>query len=83
MTVQEAIEAIKLDGLEINGKLRRFNEFVECLVVAEEALKKQIALDKVIERLEEEKSNLTTLAEDEAYKLAINKAIEIIKEEVG
>ena len=40
-------------------------------------------LERVIERLEKEKSNLTTWAEDEAYKLAINKAIEIIKEEVG
>ena len=40
-------------------------------------------LERVIERLEREKSNLTTWAEDEAYKLAINKAIEIIKEEVG
>ena len=40
-------------------------------------------LERVVERLEREKSNLTTWAEDEAYKLAINKAIEIIKEEVG
>ena len=40
-------------------------------------------LERVVERLEKEKSNLTTWAEDEAYKLAINKAIEIIKEEVG
>lgn len=48
-----------------------------------EAPEKQRKLERVIERLEKEKSNLTTWAEDEAYKLAINKAIEIIKEEVG
>lgn len=52
----------------------------------EEAIKSwntRTPLERVVERLEKEKSNLTTWAEDEAYKLAINKAIEIIKEEVG
>lgn len=36
-------------------------------------------VDKVVERLEKKKSGLTTWAEDEAYKLGIEKAIEIIK----
>lgn len=51
--------------------------------IAIEAWNTRKPLERVIERLEKEKSNLTTWAEDEAYKLAINKAIEIIKEEVG
>lgn len=53
---------------------------VNCAI---EAWNNRKPLERVIERLEKEKSNLTTWAEDEAYKLAINKAIEIIKEEVG
>ncbi|MDE7436778.1 MAG: hypothetical protein K2N01_13295 [Lachnospiraceae bacterium] len=36
-------------------------------------------LDKVVEQLENEKSGLTTWAEDEAYKLGIEKAIELIR----
>ena len=36
-------------------------------------------VDKVAERLEKQKSGLTTWAEDEAYKLGIEKAIEIVK----
>lgn len=42
MTTQEAIEAIQVEGLEIKGKARRFQEFFEGLVIAEEALEKQI-----------------------------------------
>ena len=36
-------------------------------------------IDKVVEQLEEQKSGLTEWAEDEAFKLAIHKAIEIVK----
>ncbi len=36
-------------------------------------------VDKVVEQLESQKSGLTTWAEDEAYKLGIEKAIEIVK----
>ena len=39
------------------------------------------AFEKIIEKLEEEKSGLTEWAEDEAFKLAIDKAIEIVKQE--
>lgn len=42
MTVQEAIKAIQVEGLEIQGKLSRMNEFLEGLEMAEEALEKQI-----------------------------------------
>lgn len=44
MNAQEAIEAIKLEGLEINGKLHRVTAFFQGLVVAEEALEKQDAI---------------------------------------
>ena len=37
--------------------------------------------EKIIEKLKEEKSGLTEWAEDEAFKLAIDKAIEIVKQE--
>lgn len=37
-------------------------------------------IDKVIEELEKQKSGLTEWAEDEAFKLAIHKAIEIVKQ---
>ncbi len=40
-------------------------------------------LDKIMERLEGQKSGLTTWAEDEAYKLGIEKAIEIVRLECG
>lgn len=36
-------------------------------------------VDKVAERLESEKSGLTAWAEDEAYKLGLEKAINIVK----
>lgn len=36
-------------------------------------------IDKVVERLENQRSGLTTWAEDEAYKMGIEKAIEIVK----
>lgn len=36
-------------------------------------------VDNVVGRLESQKSGLTTWAEDEAYKLGIEKAIEIVK----
>ena len=42
MTVEEAIEAIKLDGVEIKGKCIRINEFLEGLAMAEESLEKQV-----------------------------------------
>lgn len=35
--------------------------------------------DKVVERLKNQKLGLTTWAEDEAYKMGIEKAIEIVK----
>ena len=38
-------------------------------------------VDKVVEQLEKQKSGLTEWAEDEAFKLAIHKAIEIVKQE--
>ena len=37
--------------------------------------------EKIIEKLEEQKSGLTEWAEDEAFKLATDKAIEIVKQE--
>lgn len=37
-------------------------------------------VDKVVEELEKQKSGLTEWAEDEAFKLAIHKAIEIVKQ---
>lgn len=39
-------------------------------------------VDKVVESLENQKSGLTTWAEDESYKLGIEKAIEIVKSEL-
>ena len=36
-------------------------------------------IGKVVEQLEEQKSGLTEWAEDEAFKLAIHKSIEIVK----
>ena len=39
----------------------------------------RINADKVVQRLESQESGLTTWAEDEAYKLGIEKAIEIVK----
>lgn len=44
MTEQEAIDAIKIDGLEITGNLSWFINFLKGLVVAEEALKKRIPM---------------------------------------
>ena len=41
----------------------------------------QAAFEKIIEKLEEQKSGLTEWAEDEAFKLATDKAIEIVKQE--
>ena len=41
----------------------------------------QTVFDKIIEKLEEQKSGLTEWAEDEAFKLATDKAIEIVKQE--
>ena len=37
-------------------------------------------IEKIIEKLEEQKSGLTEWAEDEAFKLATDKAIEIVKQ---
>ena len=48
MTVQEAIVAIQVEGLEITGKLSRVNEFIQGLVVAEEALKKQAGIERAL-----------------------------------
>ena len=39
------------------------------------------SVDKIVEKLEEQKSGLTEWAEDEAFKLATDKAIEIVKQE--
>ena len=36
-------------------------------------------VDKVTEQIENQKSGLTTWAEDEAYKLGLEKSIEIVK----
>ena len=41
----------------------------------------QEVFEKIIEKLEEQKSGLTEWAEDEAFKLATEKAIEIVKQE--
>lgn len=40
-------------------------------------------VDKVVEQIVFQKSGLTTWAEDEAYKLGLEKAIEIIRLECG
>ena len=40
----------------------------------------QEVFEKIIEKLEEQKSGLTEWAEDEAFKLDIDKAIEIVKQ---
>lgn len=47
MTVEEAIEAIKIKEMQIECKATRMIEFCEGLVMAEEALEKQIP-EKVI-----------------------------------
>ena len=39
----------------------------------------QTVFEKIIEKLEEQKSGLTEWAEDEAFKFATDKAIEIVK----
>ena len=41
----------------------------------------QTVFEKIIEKLEEQKSGLTEWAEDEAFKLATDDAIEIVKQE--
>ena len=41
----------------------------------------QAVFETIIEKLEEQKSGLTEWAEDEAFKLAIENAIEIVKQE--
>ena len=41
----------------------------------------QALFEKIIEKLEEQKSGLTEWAEDEAFKFATDKAIEIVKQE--
>lgn len=41
----------------------------------------QEVFEKIIEKLKEQKSGLTEWAEDEAFKLATEKAIEIVKQE--
>ena len=41
----------------------------------------QKVFENIIEKLEEQKSGLTEWAEDEAFKLATDKAIEIVKQE--
>ena len=41
----------------------------------------QTVFEKIIEKLKEQKSGLTEWAEDEAFKLATDKAIEIVKQE--
>ena len=42
MNEREAIKAIRLDGIQMEGKAVRMLEFYEGLAMAEEALKKQI-----------------------------------------
>ena len=53
-------------------KANKMCELIDCQPTAYD-------VDKVVERLESQKSGLTTWAEDEAYKLGIEKAIEIVK----
>ena len=43
----------------------------------------QAVFETIIEKLEEQKSGLTEWAEDEAFKLAIENAIEIVKQEAA
>lgn len=60
----------------------RNNVLVDVTPNLEQAIDEQPTaydVDKVAERLEKQKSGLTTWAEDEAYKLGIEKAIEIVK----
>lgn len=42
MNEQEAIKAIRLDGIQMEGKAVRMLEFYEGLVMAEEALERQV-----------------------------------------
>ena len=96
MTAKEAIESIQVEGLEITGKLSRVNEFIQGLVVAEEALRKQSKLTNVIGRIEE---LANAFQEDKQYEVhckdrcegcsykdcctcTLERAIEIIKEEL-
>lgn len=48
-----------------------------------EAIPTAFDIGSVIKELEDQKSGLTTWAEDEAYKLGIEKAIEIVKSAVN
>ena len=90
MTVQEAIVAIQVEGLEITGKLSRVNEFIQGLVVAEEALKKQAGIERALERLEEASYWTPSSYDSDGYcnddsdeVVSLEEALEIIKEEVG
>lgn len=76
MTAREAIEAIKLDGLEIKGNLRRFNEFLEGLAMAEEALEKQNAVDKVINRLEDKKKECDKFIEINQIRALVDREVQ-------
>lgn len=95
MTVQEAIEAIRLEKIEIQGGARRLQQFLEGLAVATEALEKQAGIERTLERLEEaeaavnghkcEKDDCADCAGCADCKIenAYAEAIKIIKEEVG
>lgn len=48
MNEQEAIKAIRLDGIQMEGKAVRMLEFYKGLVIAEEALEKQIPKKPVL-----------------------------------
>lgn len=52
MTVEEAIEAIKIKEMQIECKATRMVEFCEGLVLAEEALEKQIPKKPIIKEYE-------------------------------
>ena len=52
MTVQEAIDAIQIKEMQIECKATRMCEFCEGLVMAEEALEKQIPKKVVFDRFE-------------------------------
>lgn len=89
--IKQAIESAKCRIYKINyvmdGNIsslhqKKAENQKELMEITVKALERYGALERVIERLEKEKSNLTTWAEDEAYKLAINKSIEIIKQEL-
>lgn len=71
-TIKECVQELKTR--------RNWESVEEIEAVFDEILEIDKAkTDRIVERLENEKSGLTTWAEDEAFKLGIDKAIKIVK----